>query len=42
MVNQSKNSACINISIMLQKVVKYDGLSPKSAELVKEQYEKMF
>ena len=43
MVNQSKRNACINnFSILLQKLVKYDRLSPKSAELAKEQYQKLF
>ena len=43
MVNQSKRNACINnFSILLQKLDKYDRLSPKSAELAKEQYQKLF
>ena len=43
MANDSKRSKCINnFSILLQKLVKYERLLPKSAELAKEQYRKLF
>ena len=43
MANDSKQSKCINnFSILLQKLVKYERLLPKSAELAKEQYRKLF
>jgi hypothetical protein len=43
MANQSKRNACIeNFSTLLQKLVIYDRFSPKSAELAKKQYQKLF